>query len=123
MSTTQETILTLAKALSGAGEDEEPLLGSLCLAAEARWKGRLRPGVTVEDCGEAFPCAAAFTAAADLAVDRGGGVAGFTAGSVTVQVRGPAESAAQAAELRRTAERLMAPFAVPEDFCFQGVRG
>ena len=29
MSTTQETILTLAKALSGAGEDEEPLLGSL----------------------------------------------------------------------------------------------
>ena len=107
MSTTQETILTLAKALSGAGEDEEPLLGSLCLAAEARWKGRLRPGVTVEGCGEAFPCAAAFTAAADLAVDRGGGVAGFTAGSVTVQVRGPAESAAQAAELRRTAERLM----------------
>ena len=123
MSTTQETILTLAKALSGAGEDEEPLLGSLCLAAEARWKGRLRPGVTVEDCGEAFPCAAAFTAAADLAADLGGGLSGFTAGSVTVQVRGAAEAAAQAAELRRTAERLMAPFAVPEDFCFHGVRG
>ena len=124
MSTTQETILTLAKALSGAGEDEEPLLGSLCLAAEARWKGRLRPGVTVEDCGEAFPCAAAFTAAADLATARDcGGVSGFTAGSVSVQARSPAETGTQAAELRRTAWRLMAPFAVPGDFAFQGVRG
>lgn len=54
-----ETILTLAKVLSGAGEDEEPLLEALC----------------------------------------------------------------QAAELRCTAWRLMAPFAVPGDFAFQGVRG
>ena len=27
-----ETILTLAKVLSGAGEDEEPLLEALCLS-------------------------------------------------------------------------------------------
>ena len=119
-----ETILTLAKVLSGAGEDEEPLLEALCQAAERQWERRLRPGVTAEDCGEAFPCAAAFTAAADLAAARSGGqVSGFTAGSVSVRIRGAAESCALAESLRRTAERLMAPFAVPDDFCFRGVRG
>ena len=119
-----ETILTLAKVLSGAGEDEEPLLEALCQAAERQWERRLRPGVTAEDCGEAFPCAAAFTAAADLAAARGGdGVSGFTAGSVSVRIRSAAESCALAESLRRTAERLMAPFAAPEDFCFRGVRG
>ena len=119
-----ETILTLAKVLTAAGEDEEPLLEALCQAAERQWERRLRPGVTAEDCGEAFPCAAAFTAAADLAAARGGdGVSGFTAGSVSVRIRSAAESCALAESLRRTAERLMAPFAAPEDFCFRGVRG
>ena len=51
------------------------------------------------------------------------GVSGFTAGSVSVRIRGAAESCALAESLRRTAERLMAPFAVPDDFCFRGVRG
>ena len=119
-----ETILTLAKVLSGAGEDEEPLLEALCQAAERQWERRLRPGVTAEDCGEAFPCAAAFTAAADLTAAKGGDrVSGFTAGSVSVQVRSPGEASTQAAELRRTARRLMAPFTAPGDFAFQGVRG
>ena len=124
MSALQETVLTLARELSGAGEAEEALLELLCQAAEQRWNKRLRPGVTAEDCGEAFPCAAAFTAAADLAAARGGdGVAGCTAGSVSVRIRSAAESCALAESLRRTAERLMAPFAAPEDFCFRGVRG
>ena len=119
-----ETILTLAKVLTAAGEDEEPLLEALCQAAERQWERRLRPGVTAEDCGKAFPCAVDFTAAADLAAARGGeGVSGFTAGSVSVRIRGAAESCALAESLRRTAERLMAPFAVPDDFCFRGVRG
>ena len=39
------------------------------------------------------------------------------------KIRGAAESCALAESLRRTAERLMAPFAVPDDFCFRGVRG
>ena len=118
MSGTQETALTLARELSGGGEAEEALLELLWQAAEQQWEKRLRPGMTTEDCGKAFPCAVAFTAAADLAAARGGeGVSGFTAGSVSVRIRGAAES------LRRTAERLMAPFAVPDDFCFRGVRG
>ena len=119
MSGTQETALTLARELSGAGEAEEALLELLCQAAEQQWEKRLRPGMTTEDCGKAFPCAVAFTAAADLAAARGG----FTAGSVSVRIRGAAESCALAESLRRTAERLMAPFAVPDDFCFRGVRG
>ena len=80
MSGTQETALTLARELSGAGEAEEALLELLCQAAEQQWEKRLRPGMTTEDCGKAFPCAVAFTAAADLAAARGGeGVSGFTA--------------------------------------------
>ena len=71
MSTLQETVLTLARAVSGAGGQDEVLLETLCRAAEADWRGRLRQGVTAEDCGEAFPCAAAFTAAADLAGGAG----------------------------------------------------
>ena len=119
-----QTALTLARELSGAGEAEEALLELLCQAAEQQWEKRLRPGMTTEDCGKAFPCAVAFTAAADLAAARGGeGVSGFTAGSVSVRIRGAAESCALAESLRRTAERLMAPFAVPDDFCFRGVRG
>ena len=119
MSGTQETALTLARELSGAGEAEEALLELLCQAAEQQWEKR-----TTEDCGKACPCAVAFTAAADLAAARGGeGVSGFTAGSVSVRIRGAAESCALAESLRRTAERLMAPFAVPDDFCFRGVRG
>lgn len=106
MSGAQETVLTLARELSGAGEAEEALLELLCQAAEQQWEKRLRPGMTAEDCGKAFPCAVA-----------------FTAGSVSVRIRGAAESCALAESLRRTAERLMAPFAVPDDFCFRGVRG
>ena len=70
MSGAQETVLTLARELSGAGEAEEALLELLCQAAEQQWEKRLRPGMTAEDCGKAFPCAVAFTAAADLAAAR-----------------------------------------------------
>ena len=118
----QEKILSLALAVSGAGEERRPLLEALCGAAETYWKGRLRDGVTEEDCLESFCCAAAFTAVADLAVGKGGGVASFTAGVVSVKSLGGAESAARAAALRQTAERLMEPYAAANGFCFKGVR-
>lgn len=120
----REEILTLARAVSGAGEAEEALLEPLCRAAYLRWEARLRPGLTPEACGAAFACAAAFTAAADLAAGRGGGaVAAFTAGDVSVRGRGAAETASLSRDLRRTAEGLMAPYAEEADFCFRGVRG
>ena len=118
----QEKILALALAVSGAGEERRPLLEALCGAAETYWKGRLRDGVTEEDCLESFCCAAAFTAAADLAAGQGGGVSAFTAGAVSVKGLGGAESAARATALRQTAERLMEPYAAANGFCFKGVR-
>ena len=85
--------------MSGAGETEMALLEALCQAAEAAWTGRLREGVAAEDCGTAFPCAAAFTAAADLAAGRSGNtVAAFKAGDVSVESRDGADSAALAGD-------------------------
>ena len=40
-----------------------------------------------------------------------------------MKARTAAESAALAASLRRAAEELMAPYTVPGDFAFLGVRG
>lgn len=119
-----ETILELARAVSGAGDSETALLEGLCQAAEAAWTMRLREGVRAEDCGSAFPCAAAFTAAADLAVSRGGdAVAAFKAGDVSVESRSGGDSTALVEALRQTAQRLMAPYAREVDFSFLGVRG
>ena len=54
-----ERILALAMGIAGADEKEQDLLETLCAAAEASWTARLRKSVAVEDCGEAFCCAAA----------------------------------------------------------------
>ena len=119
-----ETILELARTVSGAGEAETALLEALCQAAETEWTSRLREGVTAADCGAAFPCAAAFTAASNLAAGRGSvAVASFQAGDVSVEGLGGADSAALAEALRNTAERLMAPYAQAADFSFRRVRG
>ena len=119
-----ERILELACGITNPSEGELPLLETLCHAAETAWTARLRSGVSAEHCGEAFLCAAAFTAAADLAVSRGSeGVESFTAGEISVRRSGSAESRSQAEALRMTAERLMAPYAEAESFAFKGVRG
>ena len=115
-----EEVLTLALAVSGAGETETALLEALCAAAEGDWTARLQSGVTPEDCGAAFRCAAAYTAAADWTAGRGDEVSSFTAGEVSVRGRSAAETAAG---LRQTASRLMAPYARSADFSFRGVRG
>lgn len=114
-----ERILAMARGI--AGTEENPLLEALCRAAEAAWTARLRSGVAPEDCAEPFCCAAAFTAAADYAVGQGAdGVSGFSAGEVSVQLRGGQTAVAEA--LRQTAERLMVPYTEAADFCFKGVR-
>lgn len=118
----REEILTLARIVSGAGEAEEALLESLCQAARLRWEGRLRQGLTPEDCGRAFACAAAFTAAADLAAG-GDGVASFSAGDISVRLEGGGERAGRAESLRQAAERLMEPFVRAEGLWAQGVEG
>lgn len=119
----EEKILELARQLSGATEQRRPLLEALCAAAAQRWRERLREGVELDACREAFSCAAAFSAAAALQEGGSGEMAAFTAGDLSIRGRTAAESAALAAALRKTAEELMAPYALPEDFAFQGVRG
>ena len=119
-----EQILSLACGITNPSEEEMPLLETLCHAAETMWSKRIRGDATVEECAEAFLCAAAFTAAADFVVSRNSeNVESFTAGEISVKRSGSAEGGAQAEALRTAAERLMTPYAVAETFAFKGVRG
>lgn len=111
-----ERVELLARAM-GAGEDED-LLTPLCQLAVERLERRLRPGVRREDCGEAFPVAAALLVL-DLMEGQAGGqdVESFSAGDLSVKLGGrPGRRADQA-------RRLMAPFCPEEGFAFRGVRG
>lgn len=118
----QEKILALAAGLTGAGEEEQELLCALCAAAAQMWSGRLRPGLTPEECGEVFACAVAFTAAADFGMGRNsGGVESFTVGELSVKTGSGGGD--RSGNWRKSAERLMAPYTLAEDFCFKGVQG
>lgn len=117
-----ERILKLALELTGGGEGDRMLLAALCAVAEDAWLARLREDVTAEDCGEALPCAAAFTVAADLAAG-GDGAASFSAGDVSVNLGNSADRARRAESLRQAAERLMEPFVRAEGLWVRGVEG
>ena len=117
-----ERILKLALELTGGGEGDRMLLAALCAVAEDAWLARLREGVAAEDCGEALPCAAAFTAAADLAAGEGG-VASFSAGDISVKLDSGGDRAGRTDSLRQAAERLMEPFVRAEGLWAQGVEG
>lgn len=119
-----ETILTLARAIVRPAEDEEPLFEALCASAEMELAGLLREGVAPEDCGGAFPCAAALLAAANLLPCRDGGdVEKFTAGEVSLQTGGNGGLCAAAGLLRRQAAAMMAPYWRDDTFAFVGVKG
>ena len=119
----QERILALAAGIAGAEEEELELLAALCLAAEMFWTDRLKAEVNVGACGEAFCCAAAFTAAADFAVSRGSREESFSAGEISVKAGNCSDRLKRADALRKSAERLMAPYADAGEICFRGVRG
>ena len=114
-----ERILELALA---AGGGDRALLEPLCNAAVRAWTARLREGLTAEDCGEAFPCAAAVNAAADRAAGEGG-AATISAGDLSVNLGGGQDRARRAEALRQTAERLMEPFVRAAGLWAQGVEG
>lgn len=120
----QEHIFALASAVVQPSEEEKPLLTALCSAAAAELAGRLRDGVTPEDCGDAFPCAAALLAAAGLLPCRcGGEVEQFSAGDVSVRTGGGNRLLEAAGTLRRQAGTLLEPYAGDGGFAFLGVRG
>ena len=121
----QERILSLAAEICRAGEEDQPLLELLCVAAENFWTARLRDNVDTQTCQEAFLCAAAFTAAADFLSGSSAVMeaASFTAGEVTVKAKSAAEAKENTRQLRQAANRLMEPYVRPETFWFAGVRG
>ena len=119
-----EQIVHLAEAIVQPSETERPLLTALCAAAGAEIEGRLRDGISPEDCGDAFPCAAALLAAAGLLPCRSGGdVEQFTVGDVSVRTGGDNRACQTAAAMRRQAAGMMAPYWGDGEFAFQGVRG
>ena len=116
-----EQISVLAAAITTPADAEQPLLAALCTAAVDEISGKLRPGLTAEDCGDAFLCAAAMTAAAGLISCRGGGgVEQFSAGDVSLRT-GDNRQAAEI--LRRQAAGMMEPYWTDDRFAFAGVKG
>lgn len=118
-----EQIPLLAAAVTLPTEAERPLLAALCTAAVGEVASRLRPGLTAEDCGDAFLCAAAMTAAAGLMSCRSGGEAEqFSAGDVSLRI-GSGDGSRAALSMRRHAAELMAPYWADDGFAFAGVKG
>lgn len=115
-----EKTLQYAKALVQPSEAEEDLLAALCAAASAELARRLKPGLTPADCGDAFTCAAAYTAAACFLPSRAERDE-FTAGDVSVKPSG--EFRQTLPVMMERAESLIAPYVTDGGFAFLGVRG
>lgn len=113
-----EAVVALCRAMGAAGDQEELLL-PLVRAVVSAMEGRLRTGVTSEDCGDAFPLAAAMVVMDGLERAAGGGqVTSFTAGDVSIRT-GTAKGESRTAQ----AERLLAPWLGETGFAFRGVAG
>lgn len=113
--------MEFAKLLGQTGEAETPALEALCRAAETELTGKLRDGVAPEDCGGAFPVAAAWLALAGLCAGQGGEPASWSAGAVSVS--GGMTAKERIRTLQEQAMGLMAPYVKDEGFAFRGVRG
>ena len=119
-----EQVSLLAAAIAAPSVAEQPLLAALCTAAVEEISGKLRPGLSAEDCGDAFLCAAAMTAAAGLISCRGGGdVEQFSAGDVSLRTGSGGSGSQAAAVMRRQAAGMMEPYWTDDRFAFAGVRG
>ena len=115
----EEEILELCRAM-GAGAAQVARRGPQMPAVTDALTGRLRTGITPEDCGSAFPLAAAMVAMDGLNYAcGGGGVTSFTAGEVSIRTESGFAKDSRTAQ----AERLMAPWLGETGFAFQGVRG
>lgn len=117
-----EQILALCRAM-GAGQEE--LLLPLALAVKDQLAGRLKEGASPEDCGTAFPLAAAMLVTDRLSAVTGGGGSGeitsFTAGDLTIRKEAGGGGANRT--LSAQAEGLLAPWLKDGGFVFRGVEG
>lgn len=114
-----EQVLKLVQALCGSGQDET-VLTALCANACEVLNRRLKDGLTAEDCGEAYPLAAAWLAMDWLrGVQELDGITSLSAGDISVRREGNGDSG----KLSQKAMELMAPFLRDEGFHFRGVAG
>ncbi len=113
----QTKILELAMSLGKCSSTEEEALTVLSGQVAIQLEGRLRKGISPEDCQDAFVLAGAWTVLAHYAVS-GDKVSQFTAGDVTVHHRDAKE---QHAALLLQAEQVLRPYVRDEGFCFRGV--
>jgi hypothetical protein len=114
----EERVLELAKSLHPVTDGQAELLATLCRAACRRLDGRLRDGVTANECADAYVTAAVWLALAGLDAQSGGTVSRFSAGDVTVE-----KSGQDPGQLEARAWKLMAPYVRDDNFVFRGVRG
>ena len=113
-----EQIIALAIAM-GASEEQRAILEPLCAAAERTLAAQLRPGLTPQDCTDAFVVCAAWMALDGLHAAGGSGVTSFTAGDVSIQTGNGGDTGG----LTEQIQRLMAPYLTDGGFYFQGVTG
>lgn len=114
-----QRVMELARGLCPQAGDEE-LMRTVCASACQALNRRLRRGVAPEDCGEAFPLAAAWLAADWMQAGQGlDGVTALSAGDISVR----REGGGQTGSMSRRAMELMAPFLADQGFAFRGVRG
>ena len=113
------------KALSMLGsnvpDEDAVMLRTVCAAAAAELEGRLRRSASSDDMTELFTTAAGMLAISmymELGAAHSGGVSGFTAGRLSVQLGG-----ASAAALRKSAETLLGAYLDTGGFEFVGVQG
>ncbi|MDR0889258.1 MAG: hypothetical protein LBM28_01250 [Oscillospiraceae bacterium] len=113
-----DDIFSTALAMSGTlVAQQQDVLNMLCLAAQAEFSSRLRPGIAAEDCRENFVAAAAILAVSAFHCVHKDEMASFNAGSISLTLR-EADSSALAV----LAKRMLAPWCSDEGFSFRGVR-
>ena len=114
-----EQVLELLQAMCGAGQDET-VLRMLCESACKALDWRLKDGLTAEDCGGAYPLAAAWLALDWLRGSQGmDGITSLSAGDISIRREGGGDNGSLSAR----AMEIMAPYLGNDGFVFRGVRG
>lgn len=113
----------MAQTLGHVEDSQGPALEALCRIAAEEMTGRLREGVTPEDCGPAFVLGCAWVALAGLAGGQYGGGTQFTAGSVTIREADCGQNRERSAALRLQGETVLGPYLKDWGFLFRGVEG
>ena len=114
-----EQVLELLRSLGGAGQNET-VLRTLCQNACNMLDRRLKDGLTAEDCGDAYPLAAAWIALDWMRGCQGmDGVTWLSAGDLTVRREGDGDNSS----LSQRAMEIMCPYLRDDRFVFRGVKG